>query len=56
MATHSSILAWKIPWTEETHRAIVHGVAKGSDTTEGINKNGNNMACGVWDPSPPTRA
>ena len=20
MATHSSILAWRIPWTEETHR------------------------------------
>ena len=28
MATHSSILAWKIPWTEEPGRAIVHGVAK----------------------------
>ena len=27
MATHSSILAWKIPWTEEL-RATVHGVAK----------------------------
>ena len=25
MATHSSILAWKIPWTEEP---AVHGVAK----------------------------
>ena len=25
MATHSSILAWRIPWTEE---ATVHGVAK----------------------------
>ena len=28
MATHSSILAWRIPWTEEP----VHGVAE-SDTT-----------------------
>ena len=34
MATHSSILAWKIPWTEESLagysplQAIVHGVAK----------------------------
>ena len=28
MATHSSILAWKIPWTEEPGRARVHGVAK----------------------------
>ena len=25
MATHSSILAWKIPWTEES---TVHGVTK----------------------------
>ena len=25
MATHSSILAWRIPWTEEP---TVHGVAK----------------------------
>ena len=28
MATHSSILAWRIPWTEEPERATVHGVAK----------------------------
>ena len=27
-ATHSSILAWKIPWTEGAWRATVHGVAK----------------------------
>ena len=28
MATYSSILAWRIPWTEETGRwAAVHGVA-----------------------------
>ena len=41
MATHSSILAWKIPWTEEpdlSHGqtvvwATVHGVATESDTT-----------------------
>ena len=26
MATHSSTLAWKIPWTEEPVR--VHGIAK----------------------------
>ena len=26
MATHSSILAWRIPWTEEP--AGLHGVAK----------------------------
>ena len=28
MATHSSILAWSIPWTEEPEWATVHGVAK----------------------------
>ena len=27
MATHSSTLAWKIPWTEKPDR-LVHGVAK----------------------------
>ena len=28
MATHSSILAWKIPWTEEAGKATIHGVAE----------------------------
>ena len=29
MATHSSILAWEIPWTEEPDRLyIVHGITK----------------------------
>ena len=28
MATHSSILAWKIPWTEEPGGATVHRVAR----------------------------
>ena len=28
MATHSSILAWRIPWTEEPGGLTVHGVAK----------------------------
>ena len=30
MATHSSTLAWKIPWTDES----VHAVEKESDKTE----------------------
>ena len=34
MAIHSSILAWRIPWTEESWQAAAHGVAKESDTTE----------------------
>ena len=28
MATRSSILAWRIPWTEEPGGATVHGVTK----------------------------
>ena len=28
MATHSSVLAWEIPWTEEPGGATVQGVAK----------------------------
>ena len=28
MATHSSILVWEIPWTEESGEATVHRVAK----------------------------
>ena len=32
MATHFSILAWRIPWREEP-RGLFHGVAE-SDTTE----------------------
>ena len=33
MATHSSILAWEIPWTEELGGAIVHGATKKLDMT-----------------------
>ena len=34
MATHSSILAWRIPWTEETSRLHSPLGHKESDTTE----------------------
>ena len=37
MATHSSILGWKISWTEKPGRLTVHGVSKESDTTEQLN-------------------
>ena len=33
MATYSSILAWKIPWTKEPGGLQVHGVAKESGIT-----------------------
>ena len=34
MATHSNILAWRIPWTKEPDGLTVHRIAKESDTTE----------------------
>ena len=41
MATHSSILAWKIPWTEEPGEgaAIALGFTKELDMTEQLKKN-----------------
>ena len=37
MATHSSILAWRSPWTEEPGGLhTVHGVTKELDVTEPI--------------------
>ena len=36
MATHSSILAWEIPWTEEPGRLQSTG-SQESDTTEHLN-------------------
>ena len=34
MATHSSILAWRIPMYRRAWQTAVHGVTKKSDTTE----------------------
>ena len=34
MATHSSILAWRIPWTEEPGRLQSTGSLQSTDTTE----------------------
>ena len=33
MATHSSVFAWKIPWTEEVRKAVVQGGCKEPDVT-----------------------
>ena len=38
MATHFSILTWRIPWTEEPGWATVHGEAD-SYTTQRLNNN-----------------
>ena len=37
MANHSSILAWKIPWTEKPGRATVHGVTKSRTQPKWLN-------------------
>ena len=42
MATHSSILAWRISWTEEP--GGLHGIAE-SDTTEQV----TNFVSRVWE-------
>ena len=42
VATHSSILAWEIPWTE-VWQTTAHGVTKELDKTEELN---NNLKCG----------
>ena len=39
MATHFAILAWDILWNRGTWQAIMHGVAKEADTTEGLSTN-----------------
>ena len=39
MTTHSSILAWKIPWTEEPGGLQAMGVTKELDTTWQLNNN-----------------
>ena len=42
MATHFSILAWEIPWTEEPDRLPSVASQKESDTTYGLNNNNGN--------------
>ena len=43
MATHSSILAWEIPWTEEPGRLPSWG-SKEWDMIEQLNNNNNNKS------------
>ena len=53
-ATHSSILAWRIPWTEKPGGATVHGVAKSqtrlSDRTELMKKSVTSVMCVLFKP------
>jgi len=41
MATHSSILAWEIPWTEGPGGLQYMGVTKELDMTQRLNTNNN---------------
>ena len=45
MATYSSILAWRIPWTEEPGGLQSMGSQKEVDMTEQLNN--NNPVCGA---------
>ena len=45
MATHSSILAWKIPWTEEPGQATVHGVTKSRTRLKQLCTRAGNLDC-----------
>ena len=52
MATHSSILAWEIPWTEEPDGVTVHGVEQvghGSGSClENPGDQGSLVGCRLW--------
>ena len=54
MATHPSIPAWRIPWTEEPGEATVHGVAKSWTRRKwlkhrtGEKKSSKRWLCSIW--------
>ena len=43
MATHSSVLAWEIPWIKEAGRLQSMGVEKAWDTTQRLNNNKSSL-------------
>ena len=55
MATHSSVLAWRIPWTEETGGLYSPWSCKESDMTEQLTLlllMEGNEGTGLWVPVP----
>ena len=46
MTTHSSILAWEIPWTEESIGCSPWGCSKESDMTEQLSAHTHSL--GTW--------
>ena len=55
MATHSSILAWEIQWTEVPGRLQSMGVTGESDTALRLNSNNSFVSLG-FQPHPPQMA
>ena len=47
IASHSSIVAWKIPWTRNLVDYIVHGVTKELSMTEQLNNNNDVILNGI---------
>ena len=59
MATHFSILTWKVPWIEEPGQATIHGAAKsqtglsdGRARAQEYLHNGNRQMTGIKRPPP----
>ena len=51
MATHSSILTWRIPWSEEPGRLIVHSVTKSQTWLKWLSIHARkNWAWRLWQP------
>ena len=48
MATHSSILAWRIPSDRGAWQDTVHRVAQGLDTTEAIQRAYLQFLLSMW--------
>ena len=45
MATHSSILTWRIPWTEESGGLTVHWAAKSQTRLEQLSMHAVYVCC-----------
>ena len=47
MATHSSVLAWRIPWTEEPWWAAIYGVAQSQTRLKQLSSSSSSTEC-LW--------
>ena len=47
MATHSSVLAWRIPWTEESWWAAIYGVAQSQTRLKQLSSSSSSTEC-LW--------